>query len=42
MAAFEVDFPDDFMQDLLQSDFDEIAEEALKEASPVLVKSLQQ
>lgn len=42
MAAFEVDFPDDFIQDLLQSDFDEIAEEALKEASPVLVKSLQQ
>ena len=29
MTAFEVDFPDDFMQDLLQSDFDEIAEEAL-------------
>lgn len=42
MAVFDVEFPDDFMQDLLQSDFDEIAEEALKEATPVLVDSIKE
>ncbi len=40
MAAFEIDFPDDFLSDLLDTDFGEIAEEALSEAAPVLEKSL--
>lgn len=42
MAEFEMEFPDDFLSDLLESDFDEIAEAALKEAAPVLEKSMKQ
>lgn len=40
MAAFDIDFPDDFLSELLDTDFDEIAEEALKETAPLLEKSL--
>lgn len=40
MAIFDVDFPDDFLSELLETDFDEIAEEALKEAVPVLEKTM--
>ena len=28
MAVFEADFPDDFLSELLETQFDEIAEEA--------------
>lgn len=41
MASFEIDFPDDFLSDLLDTDFDEICEEALKEAAPMYKESLQ-
>lgn len=40
MAAFDIEFPDDFLSELLETDFDEIAEDALKEAAPLLEKSL--
>ncbi|MCM1057894.1 MAG: hypothetical protein NC517_09840 [Firmicutes bacterium] len=40
MAAFEIDFPDDLFSGLLEADFDEIAEEALAEAAPLLEESL--
>lgn len=36
MADFEVDFPEDFLSDLLNTDADEICKEALKEAAPLL------
>lgn len=34
MAGFEMNFPDDFLSELLESDFDEIAEAALSECKP--------
>lgn len=40
--AFDIEFPEDFLSDLLESDFDEIAAEALKEAAPLLEKSMKQ
>lgn len=40
--AFEIDFPEDFLSEFLESDFDEIAEEALREAAPILEKSMKQ
>lgn len=40
MAAFEVDFPEDFLSGLLDTDFDDIAEAALKEAAPILEASM--
>lgn len=40
MAFFEVDFPVDFMSELLDTDFGEIAEEALREAAPFLEESM--
>lgn len=40
MAAFDIDFPEDFMAELLETDFDEIAKEALEEAGPLLEKSM--
>lgn len=40
MALFDIDFPEDFLSELLETDFDEIAEEALKDAAPVLEKSM--
>lgn len=38
---FEVEFPDDFLSDLLASDFEEIARESLEEAAPLLQNSVQ-
>ncbi len=40
MAHMEINFPDDLLADLLETDFDEIAEEALSEAAPVLENSV--
>ena len=40
MAEFEVDFPEDFLSELLDTDFDEIAEEALQETAPILEESM--
>lgn len=40
MAHFEVDFPENFLSELLETDFDEIAEEALKEVAPLLEDSM--
>lgn len=42
MAVFEMEFPEDFLSGLLESDFDEIAEEALKESAPILETSIKQ
>lgn len=42
MSEFEVEFPEDFLSEFLNADFDEIAEEALKEAVPVLEKSMKE
>lgn len=42
MASFEVDFPEDFLSGLLDTDFAEIAEEALRDAAPILEKSMKQ
>jgi len=36
MADFSFDLPSDLMEGLLQTDFEEIAQECLKEAAPVL------
>lgn len=40
MAQLEIDFPDDFMGKLLNTDFDEICEEALKESAPFMKDSM--
>lgn len=40
MASFEVDFPEDFLKDLLDTEFDEIAKEALEKASPILEEEM--
>lgn len=42
MALFDVEFPEGFLSELLETEFDEIAEEALKEAAPVLEQSIKQ
>lgn len=42
MARLEISFPDDFMSGLLDTDFEEIAAEALAEAAPLLEKSLKE
>lgn len=42
MAEFEIDFPDDFLSELLDTDFDEIVEEALNDAAPLLEESMKQ
>lgn len=42
MGGFEVEFPEDFLAELLSTDFDEIAEAALKEAASVLEKSMKE
>lgn len=42
MAAFDIEFPDDFLSDLLDTDFGDIAEEALNEAAPILEKSMKE
>ncbi|MCM1264316.1 MAG: hypothetical protein NC313_16520 [Butyrivibrio sp.] len=40
MAHFEVEFPEDFLSDLLDTEFDEFAEEALEEVVPLLETAL--
>lgn len=40
MATFEEEFPEDFMSELLETDFDVIAQEALTEAIPILESSM--
>lgn len=40
MAQLNIDFPEDFMSELLSTEFDEIAKEALSEAAPILEQSL--
>ncbi|MBD5395019.1 MAG: hypothetical protein HDR71_12320 [Lachnospiraceae bacterium] len=40
MAIFNVDFPEDLMSDLLDTEFADIAEEALSEAAPILEKAM--
>ncbi len=40
MAIFDVDFPDDFMSGLLDTDFDAIAEAALTDAAPLLERQM--
>lgn len=42
MAAFDLDFPTDFMSELLNTDFEEIAKAALEETAPILEKSIKQ
>ena len=42
MAGFEIDFPDDFLSGLLDTDFEEIAEAALNETAPLLESSMKQ
>lgn len=40
MAIFELDFPDDFMKDLLETDIDAICERALTEAAPLMEEEM--
>ncbi len=40
MAGFDIDFPDDFLSELLDTDFEEIAEEALHESAPIMVQAM--
>lgn len=40
MAAFELDFPDDFMKQLFQTDSAEICMKALEEAAPILEEEM--
>ena len=42
MASFELDFPEDFLKDLLKTDVSDICEEALKEAAPLLEQSMKE
>lgn len=42
MARLEINFPDDFLPGLLDTDFEEIAKEALAEAAPLLEQSLKE
>jgi len=40
MAGFDVDFPDDFLSGLLETDFDEICKEALNETGKIFEKEM--
>ena len=40
--SFEVNFPDDFLAELLDADFDKIAAEALQDSAPVMEKALKE
>lgn len=40
MAEFNIEFPEDFMSELLNTDFAEIAKEALAESAPLLEKEM--
>lgn len=42
MADFDIEFPDDFLSDLLDTDFEEIAKAALEETAPILEESMKQ
>jgi len=41
MGKFEINFPDDFLSELLDSDFEEIAKESLEATAPTLKTSIQ-
>lgn len=41
MGSFEINFPDDFLSELLDTDFEEVAKEALEVTAPVLKSSIQ-
>ena len=41
MAEFQMQFEENFLDQLLSTDFDEIAEAALNEAVPILEKNMQ-
>lgn len=40
MAGFEMDFPEDFLSELFQTDADDICKEALLEAAPILENNM--
>lgn len=40
MANFDMNFSEDFLKELLESDIDNICEEALNDAAPILVESM--
>lgn len=40
MAQMDIEFPEDFMQDILGVEFDTIAEDALKESTEELVRAM--
>lgn len=42
MAKFDIDFPDDFMENILLTDSDALCKEMLKEAAPILESSMQE
>ena len=42
MAKFDIDFPDDFMENILLTDSDALCKEMLKEAAPILESSMKE
>ena len=40
MSDFEVDFPADFLKELLETDVDELCTEALRQAAPIMERSM--
>lgn len=42
MAGFEVDFPDDLLSELLNTDSEEIIKEALTESAPIIEQSMKE
>lgn len=42
MATFDIDFPENFMSELLDTDFEEIAIAVLDETAPILENSMKQ
>lgn len=41
IAIFDLEFPEDFLSGLINTDFDDICKEALEESAPVMQKSIQ-
>lgn len=41
MADFDFNFPDDFLSELLETDFDDLAEDMLSEAAPIYKDAIQ-
>lgn len=41
MGKFEINFPDEFLSELLDTDFEEVAKEALEATAPTLKASMQ-